>query len=265
MKLINVLILESEMNPYIKQIQNAKKSLCDLLHTENSISYRKLDSKFGFFACSDYKAKNLPLNSHFKFKPSVFGKAIVLGHKNYSFSETFNCSLKGLSYKQIKELMYKYQTNISCDYCNRKLIPDIFSCSSLTSFKYNCFCLCGVHIELDIFGNKGYESSILFELCFIDNQLALFTDSPRLYARNLKKNLPNNLYIYDIRHDDSGTPVSLEPTVFVDYFGSIILKNPIDFNGKSYINLEELGLNYLGSEVSITNFLNGNFENPLNM
>lgn len=85
------------------------------------------------------------------------------------------------------------------------------------------------------------------------------------HLSRLKKNLPNNLYIYDIRHDDNGTPVSLETTVFVDYFGSIILKNPIDFNGKSYINLEELGLNYLGSEVSITNFLNGNFENPLNM
>lgn len=161
--------------------------------------------------------------------------------------------------------MSKYQINISCDYCNRKLIPDIFSYSSLTSFKYNCFCLCGAHIELDIFGNKKYKSGILFELCSIANQLALFTDSPRLYVRNLKKNVPNNLYIYDIRHDDSGTPVSLDPTVFVDYFGSIIVKEPIDFNGKSYINLEELKLNYLGSEVSITYFLSGNFQNHLNI
>lgn len=67
MKLINVLILESGINPYIKQIQNTKKSLCDLLCTEGSISYRKLDSKFGFFACSDYEAKNLPLNLNLAF------------------------------------------------------------------------------------------------------------------------------------------------------------------------------------------------------
>ena len=62
----------------------------------------------------------------------------------------------------------------------------------------------------------------------------LFTDQGRQSKLTANAEYP---YIFDIRHGDSGEPCTIEQTVTVNYFGSIL--SPVDFleGGKEYCEI----------------------------
>lgn len=53
--------------------------------------------------------------------------------------------------------------------------------------------------------------------------------------------IPKGLFPYDIRysdHDDS-VPATIESSVRVDYFGTIIVNEPLNFGGSDYIEITD--------------------------
>lgn len=59
----------------------------------------------------------------------------------------------------------------------------------------------------------------------------------------IDKNKPvEGKYMYDIRHSDEDwcEPATLEPSVMVNWFGTIIVDEPIEFpDGKNYLVIED--------------------------
>lgn len=79
----------------------------------------------------------------------------------------------------------------------------------------------------------------------INNKKYLFTD-----GRIKSSIVPDGLFKYDIRHDDINfDPISIEPFVFINYFGSIITNEPLTFinNKDKYIDIENI--NVTGNEI----------------
>ena len=64
--------------------------------------------------------------------------------------------------------------------------------------------------------------------------------------------LPEGLYAYDLRGSDNdfGIPISVEERVTVNHAGCIITSEPMDFDGKDYIPLDD-ELNFTGEEKGI--------------
>lgn len=73
--------------------------------------------------------------------------------------------------------------------------------------------------------------------------------------------VPPGVSIYDLRHgDDWGVPVSLESRVIVNFFGSVLLSEPISLPGQYGIPLRTIDMNYLdGHCQTLPDFLK---ENP---
>lgn len=69
--------------------------------------------------------------------------------------------------------------------------------------------------------------------------------------------IPEGLYCYHLRHsDDGGKFCSVEPRVGVNYGGSVILKEPLDFGESGYISLdEETSPNFSGERENFSDFL----------
>ena len=71
---------------------------------------------------------------------------------------------------------------------------------------------------------------------------ALFTS-----IRTKRDTVPDGLYTYDVRHDDEcrGIPCEIAPFVMVNYWGTIILAEPLELpdDGRRYIN-EDTDWNY---------------------
>lgn len=72
----------------------------------------------------------------------------------------------------------------------------------------------------------------IFEICQLFEKPVLFTDS-----RVDRKSLPEGVYLYEIRHDDSGNPATLEQAVRVDFYGSVLSKVPFDFKDSDYLSI----------------------------
>lgn len=91
-----------------------------------------------------------------------------------------------------------------------------------------------------------------YQLAEIMGQEVLFSN-----GRIDRENLPDGLYCYDLREGESGYAATLEPSVAVNHFGSIITTQPIEFPEKGYIELnEENGLSFDDSEeMSIFEFV----------
>lgn len=102
-----------------------------------------------------------------------------------------------------------------------------------------------------------------YELIQICGQKALFID-----GRIDESTLPNGMYRYDLREGDGINTYfgSIEPDVLVNFAGSIITREPIDFGTDSYIELEyDTEPNFLGEDMTIAEFaqFGGNdHENP---
>ena len=67
-----------------------------------------------------------------------------------------------------------------------------------------------------------------------------------LYEGRLDKTtVPEGFHVYDIR-EDMGEPSTIENSVKVDFYGSIILNRPLEIPECGFINIGEEDINYLG-------------------
>ena len=97
-------------------------------------------------------------------------------------------------------------------------------------------------------GNETYECFELF------SKLALFSND-----RMSDADMPEGLHCYHLRDSEDGRHFcSLEPFVLVNFGGSIITKEPIDFGDEKYIALDDDSTpNFLsGNRISLIRFLN---------
>ena len=95
-----------------------------------------------------------------------------------------------------------------------------------------------------------------FELIEVNGRQALFTN-----GMIKTEDIPKGLYKYDLRGGEIGDFLSIEPRVRVDRSGSILVKEPFDFEGKDHIPLtEETSPNFLCEEVTPREFINGDYE-----
>lgn len=91
-----------------------------------------------------------------------------------------------------------------------------------------------------------------YQLAEIMGQEVLFSN-----GRFDRENLPEGLYCYDLREGDSGYAATVEPSVTVNHFGSILTTQPIEMPEQGRIELtEENGLSFGdGGEMSIFEFV----------
>lgn len=102
-----------------------------------------------------------------------------------------------------------------------------------------------------------YTEMTEYELIELCGQPALFTNE-----RLTGGDVPEGMYHYDLRESDDGNGfVSVEPSVLVNHGGSIITNEPIDFDAKGYIALnDDTSPNFLGDSLTLHQFMNGDFE-----
>ena len=103
--------------------------------------------------------------------------------------------------------------------------------------------------EQTAFDEEKYE---LIEVC---GQRALFSD-----GRISDSDIPDGMYHYDLREGDGFRTnfASIEPNVRVDFAGSIITREPIDFGTDGYIELDcETEPDFLGEKMMLNEFIHG--------
>jgi len=95
-----------------------------------------------------------------------------------------------------------------------------------------------------------------FEIIELFNQKALFTNN-----RMTSAEIPLGLNCYHLRNSDIGDYfVSLEKNVAVNFGGTVITKEPIDFNNSRYIQLnDENAPNFLGETSQMDDFMTDNY------
>lgn len=91
-----------------------------------------------------------------------------------------------------------------------------------------------------------------YQLAEVMGQEVLFSN-----GRFDRDNLSEGLYCYDLREGDSGYAATIEPTVAVNHFGSILTAQPIEMPEQGYIELtEDNGLSFGdGGEMYIFEFV----------
>lgn len=90
-----------------------------------------------------------------------------------------------------------------------------------------------------------------YELIEIEGQKALFTSS-----RLTKADIPKGMYVYHLREGDDGIICSVERQVLVNLAGSVVTKEPIEFNGADSISFdEETYPNFLDEQMSLGEFM----------
>ena len=95
----------------------------------------------------------------------------------------------------------------------------------------------------------------MFDLIEIQGQKGLYTN-----WRLISGEIPDGCYCYDFRMDDGGPFGTLEPKVFVDFSGSVLVKEPIDFGEDGYITIsDDDAPNFLGEDMTIEEFANTDF------
>lgn len=106
--------------------------------------------------------------------------------------------------------------------------------------------------------NYIHVGELEFEVVLYDGQPALFTNN-----RMTETDIPKGLFVYQLRHSDDGCRFSsIEPKVGVNFGGSIIFNEPLDFKGKDHIPLtDDTTPNFLGEpHISLQDYLEGEFE-----
>ena len=95
-------------------------------------------------------------------------------------------------------------------------------------------------------------------------QVIEFFGKPALFSndRITPKDIPQGLYCYDLRHSDDGSRFcSVETKVTAIHGGSIITDEPLELEENGYIPLDEdTEPNFTGEELTIGEFMNGEFE-----
>ncbi len=109
----------------------------------------------------------------------------------------------------------------------------------------------------DYSGYKVVSDTEEFEIIAVCDQIALFTNE-----RIDKWQVPEGLYLYHLRESEDESFAALEENVVVGHNGSILCKEPIDLGDKKFIDFienEDLSPNFLGDEISLCDFISGNF------
>lgn len=88
-----------------------------------------------------------------------------------------------------------------------------------------------------------------FELVEIDGREVLFTN-----GRLDRTTVPEGLFCYDIRESEgfSSEPVSLEPYVTVNHWGTVLSKEEFTLNDGGFYPIDDF--NYMGEALSIEEF-----------
>ena len=96
-----------------------------------------------------------------------------------------------------------------------------------------------------------------YELIEIIGKPALFSD-----ARIPDSAVPEGLNRYDLRCGDNDfIDGTIEPKVYVDHGGSILMREPIDFGESGYIQLDEdSSPNFTGEEMTAEEFVAADFD-----
>lgn len=76
-------------------------------------------------------------------------------------------------------------------------------------------------------------------------------------GRLREDDIPSGLYRYDLRGSDydPGLPVTVENNVVVNHAASVLLAEELDLGEQGYLPLGEDGLNFLGEEITVQQFL----------
>lgn len=83
------------------------------------------------------------------------------------------------------------------------------------------------------------------------NKKALFSND-----RIDSKDIPENLYVYDLRENEDGDFISIENHVVVNHGGTIVTKESIDMPETGYIPLkDDTSPNFLGEHMTIKEFV----------
>ena len=97
-----------------------------------------------------------------------------------------------------------------------------------------------------------------YDLISIMGKPALFA-----HARLNDSDVPAGLHVYHLRDSDNGDAfATLEPKVAVNFGGSVILKEELDFGSNDYIDIrsEENSPNFYGYEISVLDYMEGNLK-----
>lgn len=95
-----------------------------------------------------------------------------------------------------------------------------------------------------------------YEVAELFGKPALFTEE-----RIDRDGVPGNLYMYETRSAEGfGDPLMLEPFVMVNFAGTVITTEPLDFGGEKFLSLGECGsddyaLNFVGEEMNMQEWL----------
>ena len=109
-----------------------------------------------------------------------------------------------------------------------------------------------IHLVENALGND-YVSTCHdeFEVIELLGQKALFSNS-----RLTKADIPKGMNVYHLREGDDGNICSVERQVLVNLAGSVITKEPIEFNGADSISFdEETYPNFLDEQMSLGDFM----------
>jgi len=116
---------------------------------------------------------------------------------------------------------------------------------------------CGLYLNATESGYL-YAGERQFELVEFDGKPALFSND-----RFNPEDIPKGLFVAHIRYNDNGDSFSsIEPKVAVNFAGSIITNEPLDFGKDGCININDANYpNFMGNpEMSFEDFMEGRFE-----
>lgn len=116
--------------------------------------------------------------------------------------------------------------------------------------------------ELDLMLNKSETAYINIENEKYD--LIELLGKPALFSngRLTDTDIPKGLFVYHLRHDDSGCSfAAVEPNVKVNHASTVITDEPIDFGEQGYISFtEDTAPNFMGEEMTFGEYMQGEFE-----
>lgn len=73
---------------------------------------------------------------------------------------------------------------------------------------------------------------------------ALFHD-----LRIERSSIPKDLYLYEVRHDETGEPIQIAKGILVNHFGSIITCEHLKLSPNGYLDIEsQKDWNYVGGD-----------------
>lgn len=90
----------------------------------------------------------------------------------------------------------------------------------------------------------------IYELMELFGQTVLYT-----CARIDRDSVPAGIYAYDLRDDCDGIPYEIAPLVYVNHYGTVLCKSPLNMNDNGYQTIGEDDYSFLGDEMTLIEFI----------